>query len=173
MTLAAISVAGAAAPHFGSAVETGREYPRRPLLGVSVAVFRSGRVLLVRRAKPPFAGAFSLPGGLVEAGESLEDAALRELREETAVTAQIIAFNRHLELIDRDKAGKVRHHYVIASFAGRWIAGEAVPGPEVSETIWAEPARLKELVCTPQLMTVVEGAEGLMATWPHSRAVRR
>jgi 8-oxo-dGTP diphosphatase len=136
-----------------------RTYPRRPYLGVSVAVFRAGRVLLVRRIKPPFAGAFSLPGGLVEVGETLEGAALRELREEVQVDARIVAFNRHVESIDRDSAGIIRHHYVIASFAGEWIAGEAKPGPEAGETVWVEPARLAGVDCTPHIVAVVEAAE--------------
>jgi 8-oxo-dGTP diphosphatase len=136
-----------------------RSYPRRPYLGVSVAVFRAGRVLVARRTKPPFAGAFSLPGGLVEVGETLEAAALRELHEEVHVDARIVAFNRHLESIDRDSAGKIRHHYVIASFAGEWIAGEARPGPEAGEAVWVEPACLAGLDCTPHIVAVVEAAE--------------
>ncbi len=136
-----------------------RSYPQRPCLGVSVAVFRAGRVLVTRRTKPPFAGAFSLPGGLVEVGETLEAAALRELREEVHVDARIVAFNRHVELIDCDSAGKIRHHYVIASFVGEWIAGEAEPGPEACEAVWVEPARLAGLDCTPQLVAVVEAAQ--------------
>jgi 8-oxo-dGTP diphosphatase len=136
-----------------------RTYPRRPYLGVSVAVFRAGRVLLARRNKPPYAGAFSLPGGLVEVGETLETAALRELREEVHINARIIAFNRHLESIDRDSAGKIRHHYVIASFVGEWIAGEAKPGPEAAEAVWVELARLSGLDCTPHIVAVVEAAQ--------------
>ncbi|HEX3493928.1 MAG TPA: NUDIX hydrolase [Methylocella sp.] len=136
-----------------------RSYSQRPYLGVSVAVFRAGRVLLARRTKPPFAGAFSLPGGLVEVGETLEAAALRELHEEVRVNVHIVAFNRHLESIDRDSAGKIRHHYVIASFVGEWIAGEARPGPEAGEAVWVEPACLAGLDCTPQLVAVVEAAQ--------------
>jgi 8-oxo-dGTP diphosphatase len=136
-----------------------RTYPWRPYLGVSVAVFRAGQVLLARRTKPPFAGAFSLPGGLVEVGETLEAAALRELREEVHVDARIVAFNRHVESIDRDSAGKIRHHYVIASFVGEWVAGEAKPGPEAGEAVWAEPSSLATLDCTPQLVAVVEAAQ--------------
>jgi 8-oxo-dGTP diphosphatase len=136
-----------------------RIYPQRPCLGVSVAVFRAGRVLLARRTKPPFAGAFSLPGGLVEVGETLEVAALRELHEEVGVDAQIVAFNRHMESIDRDSAGKIRHHYVIASFVGEWIAGEAKPGLEAGEVVWVEPARIAGLDCTPQLAGMIEAAQ--------------
>lgn len=140
----------------------GRFYPRRPYLGASVAVFRSGRVLLARRAKPPYAGDFSLPGGLVETGESLADAALRELREEVQIDARIVAFNRFVEVIGRDGAGRARHHFVIASFAGEWIAGEAEPGPEAGTTVWVEPAGLTRLNCTPQIIAVVESAQRLL-----------
>jgi 8-oxo-dGTP diphosphatase len=145
-----------------------RKCPGRPYLGVSLAVFRAGQVLLARRTRPPFAGAFSLPGGLVEAGETLEGAALRELREEVAVDARIVAFNQCVELIDRDGAGKIRHHYVIASFAGAWIAGEAKPGPEARQTVWAEPSRLAAFGCTPQIAAVVEAAEALLNARPRA-----
>jgi 8-oxo-dGTP diphosphatase len=136
-----------------------RTYPQRPYLGASVAVFRTGRVLLARRAKPPFAGTFSLPGGLVEVGETLEEAALREVQEELQINARIVAFNQFVESIDRDRAGKIRHHYVIACFVGEWIAGEARPGPEAEEAVWAEPACLAGLNCTPHIVAVVEAAE--------------
>jgi 8-oxo-dGTP diphosphatase len=153
--------------------ESGRVYPDRPCLAVSLAVFRSGRVLLARRGKPPFAGAFSLPGGVVELGETLEAAALRELREEVQVEARIVAFNRHVESIERDSAGKIRHHYMIASFAGEWIAGEGTPGPEAVEIIWAEPARLAELDCTPHVVAVVEAAQTLLTLRAEGRRFAR
>jgi 8-oxo-dGTP diphosphatase len=143
----------------GARPSSARTYPQRPYLGVSIAVFRAGLVLLARRTKPPFAGAFSLPGGLVEVGETLEAAALRELREEVRVDARIVAFNCHVESIDRDSAGKIRHHYVIASFVGEWIAEEAKPGPEAEEAVWVEPARVAGLDCTPQLTGIVEAAQ--------------
>ncbi len=136
-----------------------RTYPQRPYLGVSVAVFRTGRVLLARRSKQPFAGAFSLPGGLVEIGETLEAAALREVQEELQVNARIVAFNQFVESIDRDSAGKIRHHYVIASFAGEWIAGEAKLGPEAGEAVWVLPTCLAVLDCTPHIVAVVEAAQ--------------
>jgi len=136
-----------------------RTYPRRPYLGASVAVFRAGRVLLARRTRPPFSGAYSLPGGLVEVGETLEAAALRELREEVQVDARIIGFNQFVESIDRDDAGKIRHHYVIASFLGEWIAGEAKPWQEAGEAVWVEPACLALLDCTPNIIAVVEAAQ--------------
>ncbi|HXW70173.1 MAG TPA: NUDIX hydrolase [Methylocella sp.] len=140
-------------------------YPISPSLAVSIAVFRSGLVLLGRRAKPPFAGALSLPGGLVEIGERLEEAALRELREETRVEARIVAFNRHLQVIDLDDEDRVRHHFVIASFAGEWIGGEAKAGSDLNEIEWVNPSKLGMLDCTPQLGCVVLGAKSLMYSY--------
>ncbi|WP_036255488.1 NUDIX hydrolase [Methylocapsa acidiphila] len=138
-----------------------RAYPPFPMLAVSIAVFRAGRVLLATRMKPPYVGAFSLPGGLVETGETLQEAALRELREEVQVEARIIGFNRHVEWIDRDEAGKVSRHYVIASFVGEWIAGSGSPGPEAGEIVWAAPEELERLACTPYVDAVVASAHAL------------
>jgi 8-oxo-dGTP diphosphatase len=172
MSQALISPAHSFAAPSGTWRSGGRDYPERPFLAASLAVFRSGQVLLIRRAKPPFAGAYSLPGGLVETGESLEEAALRELREEAQIEARIIAFNQHVEVIDRDPEDRVRSHYVIASFAGEWITGEAAPGPETEEAVWVWPVQLKSLNCTPHLAAVVEAAEKLTAAQPHGSAAR-
>lgn len=139
-----------------------RIYPPYPLLAVSVAVFRDGRVLLATRTRPPYVGEFSLPGGLVEAGETLEEAALRELREEVQVEARIVAFNRHVESIHRDRAGRILRHYVIASFVGEWISGEGSPGPEAGEVVWALPSSLAQLKCTPYLMATVAAAQAAL-----------
>ncbi len=140
-----------------------RLYPARPILAASVAVLREGRVLLARRAKPPGAGRFSLPGGLVEPGETLAEAALRELAEETGVAARIVEFNRHVEVIERDDAGAVRRHFVVASFVGAWLSGEGVVGPEASEILWATPDAIATLPVTDQLAPVLEGAWRLAA----------
>lgn len=140
-------------------LDPARTYPSYPYLAVSIAVFREGRVLLATRTSPPYAGDFSLPGGLVEAGETLEAAALRELREEVQVEARIVAFNRHVESIHRDGAGRILRHYVIASFVGEWIAGEGAPGPEAGEVVWALPSSLAGLKCTPHVLTTVTAAQ--------------
>ncbi len=140
-----------------------RLYPARPLLAASIAVFRAGRVLLASRPNPPFAGVFSLPGGLVEPGETLAEAALRELREEVAVEARIVAFNTHVESIERDDDGRIKRHFVIASFVGAWIAGEGTPGPEAGAIVWAAPDEAATLPCTPGLADIVVGAHRIMA----------
>ncbi len=140
-----------------------RSYPSRPILAASVAVIRDDRVLLARRARPPGAGRFSLPGGLVEPGETLTEAALRELEEETGVYARILAFNRHVEVVEHDEVGAVRRHFVVASFVAAWLSGEGVTGPEASEILWANRADLAVLPVTDQLLPVLEGAWQLAA----------
>lgn len=136
--------------------------PPHPILGVSIAVFRAGRVLLALRTKPPAAGVFSLPGGRVEAGERLEDAALRELREEVGVKARIIAFNRALELITSEPGSEMRQHYVVLSFVGTWVSGEGKSGPEAGEILWADPGAIACLNTSPHLHAVVEDARKIL-----------
>jgi 8-oxo-dGTP diphosphatase len=99
-----------------------------PKAAVSAAIFRDGQVLLAERGKPPLTGIWSLPGGHVETGETVRQAALREVMEETGITAEIVG---HLDvhdvivLTDDDgKAGNLRAHYVLNVFYGRWLAGE-------------------------------------------------
>ena len=136
-------------------VPDARLYPSRPFLAASVAVFRDGLVLLAERAAPPGARRFSLPGGLVEPGETIREAALRELREETGVEAEIVAFNDHVEVIERDDEGSVAAHFVVASFVGRWLSGEAETGPEALRTLWVAPDGVADLATTPHLPAVL------------------
>ena len=134
-----------------------RLYPSRPILAVSVAVFREGRVLVGRRAQPPMAGRFSLPGGVVEVGETLIQAAQRELFEEVSVEAEIIGFNRHVEPVLRE-GGRIRAHFVIASFVGRWTRGEARVSKEIDAVAWIEPEASTTLLTTPDLGEILESA---------------
>lgn len=135
--------------------------PARPVLAASVAVFRDGKVLLATRTKPPADRLWSLPGGKVEAGETLAEAALRELAEEVGVTARILGFNRHVEIFGRDAKGTVTHHFVVASFIGEWLAGEPRSGPEAGAVMWADPLRLGGLATTRELGEVLRRASSL------------
>jgi 8-oxo-dGTP diphosphatase len=142
-----------------------RLYPATPLLAASIAVFREGKVLIATRTKPPGDGVWSLPGGMVEIGETLEEAALRELDEEVGVQARILAFNRHVERIDRDAQGRVERHFVLANFVGLWVAGEAQTGPEAGEVRWIDPHALEGLRTTPALPDVLARAATLAAAF--------
>lgn len=135
--------------------------PARPVLAASIAVFRDGKVLLATRTKPPADQLWSLPGGKVEAGETLEEAALRELDEEVGVKARIIGFNRHVEIFGRDSAGAVTHHFVVASFVGEWLSGEPTVGPEAGAVKWVDPQRLGGLATTRELGDVLRRAQAL------------
>jgi ADP-ribose pyrophosphatase YjhB (NUDIX family) len=138
-----------------------RRYPDRPYLASSVAVVRDGRVLVAARAAPPFDGAFSLPGGGVELGESLADAALRELAEEVGVEADLLGLAAPVEIIERDEAGLVRSHFVILAHAARWRAGEPSCGPEAREVRWVSPDEIADLPATPGLEAVIRAALAL------------
>ena len=134
-----------------------RLFPARPILAVSAAVFRDGRVLIVRRARAPLIGHFSLPGGVVEIGETLAEAVARELMEEVGVSAEIIRFNRHLDAIAHE-GGRVRTHFVIASFVARWTGGEARISDEVDRADWIDLAAPLPSPTTPGLGEVLASA---------------
>ena len=125
-----------------------RRYPEQPLLGVSVALWRDARVLIARRGKPPLAGLWSLPGGLVELGERLETAARRELKEETGLTGNLVGIADWREIIVRDAASAVERHYVLAVFAGYWRDGEPRAGADADQVRWADGKDLQELQMT-------------------------
>jgi ADP-ribose pyrophosphatase YjhB (NUDIX family) len=134
-----------------------------PRLAASIAVFRDGRVLIVERAKPPLAGVWSLPGGHVEAGETAADAALRELGEETGVTAQVLGLAGSREVIRRAGDGRIEAHYVILAHAGMWSSGEPVPGSDVSAARFVDPADLEHYRMTEGAVEVIRRAEALVA----------
>ena len=134
-----------------------RLFPARPILAVSAAVFRQGRVLIVRRARAPLIGHFSLPGGVVELGETLAAAVARELMEEVGVEAEIIAFNRHVEAIAHE-GDRIRTHFVIASFVARWTSGEARSSDEVDSVGWIDPTAGLPSPTTPGLGEILTSA---------------
>jgi len=116
---------------------TDREYPARPIVGIGIVVIKDDTVLLVRRGKPPNVGAWTLPGGAQELGETTEDAARRELLEETGLEVGALHFAATVDNIRRDAEGRVRFHYTIIDFAARWESGEPVAATDVTEAAWA------------------------------------
>jgi ADP-ribose pyrophosphatase YjhB (NUDIX family) len=141
-----------------------RLFPSRPLLAASTAVLRDGRVLVAARARGAMAGRYSLPGGLVEPGETLAEAALRELREEVGVEAELIGFVDHAEVIERDAEARVRHHFVVCAHAARWLAGEPQAGAEAIDVRWVGEADLASLPTTPGLAGILHKAFALNQT---------
>ncbi len=147
-----------------SASSESRTYPARPYLAVSAAIFRDGRVLIVRRARPPAQGLHTLPGGVVELGETLEQAVIREVREETSLDIEPLALAGYREAIARDAGGRIERHFVILPFAARWIAGEIALSEELSEARWLLPPELAGLKTTEGLADIVAAAWQRIAT---------
>jgi 8-oxo-dGTP diphosphatase len=132
-----------------------RSYPQRPFLAVSGVILRKDRILLVRRARPPAKDLYTLPGGVVEAGETLTEALAREVREETAVAIEPVDFVGCREVIARDAEERVKRHFVIVVFAAWWRAGEASLSEEISEARWVDPDALGSLRTTEGLAAIV------------------
>jgi 8-oxo-dGTP diphosphatase len=143
-------------------VADARSYPERPFLAVSAAIVRADRILVVRRARAPADGLFSLPGGVVEIGETLMQAVAREVREETNLTIEPVGLAGFREAITRDRDERVERHFVILPFAARWLAGETLLNEELSEARWLHPAELAGLPTTPGLAETVAAAFRLL-----------
>ncbi|MGA2891662.1 MAG: NUDIX hydrolase [Xanthobacteraceae bacterium] len=143
--------------------DSARIYPTRPYLAVSAAIFRAGRVLIVRRARAPAHGLYTLPGGGVVLGETLEQAVIREVREETALDVAPVELVGFRQAIARDDAGRVERHFVILPFAARFIAGEVSLNEELAEADWLAPADIAGLKTTEGLAQIVAAAAERLA----------
>ena len=109
-----------------------RRYPDQPLVGVGAVVFKGEEVLLVRRGQEPARGSWSLPGGLVELGETLEAAIIREVAEETGLTVRLLGLSAALERIFPDEAGQIAYHYVLIDYLCEYLEGEPRPGSDIT-----------------------------------------
>ena len=114
-----------------------REYPEAPLVGVGAVVVDQGRVLLVRRGREPLKGQWSLPGGMLELGESLEAGVIREIREETGLTVEPLQLVELLDRIHRD-GERIRFHYIIADYLCRVVRGELKAASDADSVRWVE-----------------------------------
>lgn len=133
-----------------------RTYPQ---LAASASIFRDGKVLLVRRAREPAKGFYSLPGGRVEFGESLVVALTREVMEETGLTIDIVALSGFREILP---GATVAGHYLIMSFAAHWVSGEPLLNDELDDFLWLPPDDLGERRMTDGLPGIVAGAAQLI-----------
>jgi ADP-ribose pyrophosphatase YjhB (NUDIX family) len=133
--------------------------PTRPQIAVSAAIFRDGKVLLTRRARSPAKGFYSLPGGRVEFGESLHQALAREVDEETGLAIEIIGLAGWREVLPTAPGAG---HYLIMSFAARWVAREPVLNDELDDAHWIEPPELSAYRTTDGLAEIVAAAAALL-----------
>jgi ADP-ribose pyrophosphatase YjhB (NUDIX family) len=138
-----------------------REYPDYPRVGVGAVVLHGGRVLLVRRGGNPSPGKWSLPGGLVELGETTADAIRRELREECAIEVELVDVCGVIDRVVRDREGRVHYHYVLVDYLAVAASDEVCAGDDAAEARWVEIGRVPELDVTDGLMDMIERALAL------------
>jgi 8-oxo-dGTP diphosphatase len=131
--------------------------PSAPVVGVGGVLIRDGKVLLIRRGKPPLYGRWVVPGGTVELGESLEQALVREMREETGLEVVPLEILTVFDRIERD-GDRVVYHYVIVDYLCRWLGGEALAASDALEAAWATLDDLPRFDLPEKALEVVQNA---------------
>jgi ADP-ribose pyrophosphatase YjhB (NUDIX family) len=137
-----------------------RRYPDQPLVGVGAVIFRGNEVLLVRRGQEPAQGAWSLPGGLVELGETLTGALHREIAEETGLRVGILGIAAVLERLYPDAAGKIAYHYVLIDYLCEYLEGELKPGSDITAAQFVALADLERFDLPQFTLKVIRRAWG-------------
>lgn len=164
--------AGARAPYLGSGIANAtrhrycrvyrvndtRLYPERPVVGVGAVVVDEGRIVLVRRRFEPLAGRWSLPGGALEVGETLETGVAREILEETGLAVRVGPVIEVFDRITRDDQARVRYHYVLVDYLCWRTGGRLQPGSDVDDAVMADPAQLSTFDLTEKATAVIERA---------------
>ena len=138
-----------------------RTYPNRPIMGVGAVIVHEGKVVLVRRRFEPLAGQWSIPGGGVELGETLEACVVREMREETGLHVEVGPVIEVFDRITRDEDGRVRYHFVLVDYLCWPVGGELQPGSDVDDAVLADPSDLARYALTEKATLVIERALSL------------
>lgn len=134
----------------------GREYPDHPRVGVGAVVLREGRVLLVRRGGAPARGLWAIPGGGLRLGETLQQGAEREIREETGIVIRAGAPIYACDTFDRDEKGRFRFHYVIVDMAADYVSGEVKAADDALEARWVSPEELRSIPATRSTLSLLQ-----------------
>ena len=145
-------------PELAAWNEGSRRYPSRPFLGIGALIFEDGRILLVERGKEPLKGYWSLPGGILETGEKLEEGIRREVAEETGLDVDPYVMFEIFERIIPDAEGKPEYHYVLIDYLCRRLGGEATAASDVSRVAWVARQNLREYRLTEGTLGVIERA---------------
>ena len=140
-----------------------RMYPARPMVGVGAVVWDGSRVLLERRGKPPAQGSWSIPGGLIEVGETAAEAVCREVLEECGIAVTVGPVLGLFEPIQRDEDGRVRYHFVVVDFLAYYQSGEMQIGDDAADLRWATPDELDAHALMPATRQMIERALDVVA----------
>ena len=143
-----------------------REYPERPVVGVGGVVIEHGRALLIRRGGEPLKGQWSIPGGTLETGETLEEGTRREMEEETGLRVRIVELIEVFERIFRepgDSSLRPRYHFIILDYLCERLSGEARAGSDVTDIAWVEESALAAYDLTPTATRILKKAFALSA----------
>jgi ADP-ribose pyrophosphatase YjhB (NUDIX family) len=135
-----------------------REYPDVPLIGVGAVIVDAGRVALVRRGQPPLLGEWSIPGGVLEVGETLREGAMREAREETGLTVDAGELLGIFERLVPGEDGRLRYHYVLMDFLCVWTGGELLAASDAADVRWFRSEELEALKLAPDTLAVIQKA---------------
>jgi 8-oxo-dGTP diphosphatase len=133
-----------------------REYPAHPIVGVGVVVWHDDRVLLVRRGKPPRLGHWSLPGGAQQLGETVAEAARREVKEEAGLDVALGAIVATIDLIERDAQDRIRYHYTLIDFVAEASSAALRPGSDAADARWFSSAEIEALDLWSETVRVIK-----------------
>ncbi|MCQ5336974.1 MAG: NUDIX hydrolase [Candidatus Methanomethylicia archaeon] len=136
-----------------------REYHDHPLIGAGILAIENGKVLLIKRGNEPNKGLWSIPGGLVKLGESPEEAAIREFKEETGLNAIIEKLLGIFNIVIKDNEGKIKYHYIVVDYLGKVIGGELKPGSDVLDAKWFDINELKNIQISSTVIKAIEKIE--------------
>jgi len=137
------------------------EYPKRPIAGVGVVVFRNEEVLLVKRKKAPYKGQWSIPGGKQRLGETVTKAARRELMEETGVEVNELTLIDVIDIMVPDEEGKILYHYIVADYRAHWLSGECSPGDDAQDVQWFNLNKLGSISLLDKTRKIILKAAGI------------
>ena len=131
-----------------------------PVLAVGAVIWNDRKeIVLIRRGQAPRKGQWSIPGGKVDWGETLRDAILREVREETSLSVDVIGLIEIVDSVTRDELGAVAHHYVLIDFTARWVSGELRAGSDAEEARWVAYDRIGEYELWSETRRIIAASE--------------